>query len=304
VPSAATIPADPLTPHEGFAPIAGLGRIWYRVVGTGRGTPLVLIHGGPGGRSCTMRDLDRLGVDRPVIFYDQLGTGRSDRPPGTSYWTLAHFVDELDALRRTLGLREVHLLGRSWGASVALEYVLTKGDSGVRSLTLMAPLVSTPRWIADARALVATLPEPQRHAVAEAERTGQYDAPAFLAANDSFAARYGSRTGMGSSFGDCLGVKGNAGMYRAMWGPTEFAATGTLKDHDRESRLAELRLPVLFVAGEFDEARPGTVRHFSTLVPGSRFVVIPGAAHATSVDAPEVTVAELRRFLGEVEVRR
>jgi pimeloyl-ACP methyl ester carboxylesterase len=67
---------DRPAPHEGFANVPG-GRVWYRVVGTGPGTPLLLLHGGPGMPSYYLSSLAVLGKDRPVIFYDQLGAGRS-----------------------------------------------------------------------------------------------------------------------------------------------------------------------------------------------------------------------------------
>src|SRR4051812_41116509 len=165
--------AAALAPGEGMLTVPG-GRIWYHVVGSGPGTPLLLIHGGPGGRSCAMRELGALGDDRPVIFYDQLGTGRSERPGDTTFWNLPHFVAEVAAIRQQLGLRELHLLGHSWGGTVAAEYVLTHGSSGVRSLTLAAPLLSTSRWLADARELVSQLPDSLQRAIAEGEATGRY----------------------------------------------------------------------------------------------------------------------------------
>jgi len=89
-----------INPGEGFLEVKG-GRIWYKVVGTGKGTPLLLIHGGPGSRSCEgIPGYSTLGNDRPVIFYDQLGSGHSDRPTDTTLWQLPRFVDEVEALRK------------------------------------------------------------------------------------------------------------------------------------------------------------------------------------------------------------
>ena len=290
-----------LAPGERMVAVPG-GRVWLRVVGAGPGTPLLLIHGGPGGRSCRLHELRALADERPVIFYDQLGTGRSERPADTTYWNVAHFVDEVAAIRQALGLREVHLLGHSWGGTVAAEYLLTRGDGGVRSVTLAAPLLSTPRGLEDARALVAELPEPQRRAIAEAEATRRYDTPAFAAANDSFSVRYNTRRAPSpAAVADCQGAPGNGAMYRAMWGPSEFSATGTLRDYDRTPRLGELRLPVLLMAGEFDEARPETMREFQRRIPNARVAIVPGAAHGMMNDEPAATVAAVRAFLRDAE---
>jgi proline iminopeptidase len=301
VPASSTVGSASLTPGDGMLAVPG-GRIWYRVVGSGPGTPLLLIHGGPGGRSCRLHELRALADERPVIFYDQLGTGRSERPADTTYWNVAHFVDEVTAIRQALGLREVHLLGHSWGGTVAAEYLLTRGMAGVRSVTLAAPLLSTPTWIADANVLVSQLPEAQRAAIAEAEASRRYDSPAFAAANDSFSVRFNTRRApSAAAAADCVGAPGNGAMYRAMWGPSEFSATGTLRDYDRTARLGELRLPVLLMAGEHDEARPETMRAFQRRIPGARVAIIPGAAHGMMNDEPAATVAAVRAFLHDAE---
>ena len=107
---------------EGFIDVPG-GRVWYRVVGSGSGTPLLLLHGGPGVPSYYLKPLMALADERPVIFYDQLGCGHSDRPADSTLWTIDRYVEELDQVRRTLGLSQVHLLGHSWGTILANEYV-------------------------------------------------------------------------------------------------------------------------------------------------------------------------------------
>jgi uncharacterized protein YndB with AHSA1/START domain len=75
--------AERLTPREGFATVPR-GKVWYRVVGDGPGVPLVVLHGGPGAPSYYLASLARLGAERPVVFYDQLGAGRSDQPSDTT----------------------------------------------------------------------------------------------------------------------------------------------------------------------------------------------------------------------------
>ena len=298
----------PATLPEGDGMLPGPGgRIWYRVVGSGTGTPIIGIHGGPGGTSCRLRELGRLGAERPVIIYDQLGSGRSERRDAvadTALWTLPRFVAEIDSIRARLGLREVILSGYSWGGSVALEYALTRPNSGVKALVLGSPLVGTRRWLADADTLVMALPEPQRRAIAIADSTGRYDAPEFKVANDTFTARHVQRPGPGSaSFPECAGVKGNDAIYRYMWGPSEFRSTGTLRDYDRTTRLGELRLPVLFIAGEHDEARPSTMRELAARTPGAEVVIVPGVGHRLLADAPEATTAAIRDFLARHGVR-
>jgi proline iminopeptidase len=92
-------------------------------------------------------------------------------------------------------------------------------------------------------------------------------------------------------------------VYNYMWGPSEFTATGPLRAYDGTARLGELRLPVLFTTGRYDEAMPGTVAYYQTLVPGARLVVLDNSAHLTMQDEPERYVQVVREFLREVESR-
>ena len=119
---------------EGFIQVTG-GRVWYRVVGNKRATPLLVLHGGPGFPSYYLKPLARLADERSVIFYDQLGAGHSDRPNDTTLWQIPRFVKELQTVRDTLGLGEIYIFGHSWGASLAVDYMLTN-PKGVKGLIL------------------------------------------------------------------------------------------------------------------------------------------------------------------------
>ncbi|CAN5860741.1 hypothetical protein BH11GEM2_BH11GEM2_31260 [soil metagenome] len=82
-PSATTAPAPMLGEGEAMLPVRG-GRIWYKKSGAGTGTPMVLLHGGPGAGSFYLKPFEALGNDRVVIRYDQLGAGKSDRLTDTT----------------------------------------------------------------------------------------------------------------------------------------------------------------------------------------------------------------------------
>jgi proline iminopeptidase len=119
------VAAAAVEPGEGFVEVTG-GRVWYRVVGSGAATPVLLLHGGPGFTSHYLEAVGRLADERPVVFYDQLGAGRSDRPEDLTLWKAERFVEELAQIRAALGLEKVHLLGHSWG-------------DGTRTTSLRAP---------------------------------------------------------------------------------------------------------------------------------------------------------------------
>ena len=289
-----------LVPGEGFAAVPG-GKVWYRVYGSGERTPLVLLHGGPGGRSCGFSVLSELSADRPLVIYDQLGSGRSERPTDTTLWRTERFVEELAALREALGLTRIHLLGHSWGGALATEYLLTKKPAGVDSVILSSPLISTPRWLADANRLRSTLPSPVQAALDKCQTVATADEPGCQAANDAFEERFVRGATSLPPAPDCEGVTSNDVIYRQMWGAAEFTATGSLRDFDRSDRLGELRLPVLFIAGRNDEAVPDTLADFQRRIPGAQLTVLEHSAHSTYRTETAEYVRIVREFLSSVE---
>ena len=289
------------SPGEGFVDVSG-GRIWYRIVGGGPGTPLLLLHGGPGVPSVYLKPLEALANERPVVFYDQLGSGQSNRPKDNSLWTIQRFVEEVGQVRRALGLNQIHLYGHSWGSMLAASYMLTR-PSGVRSLTLASAPMSIPRYARDARDLLTTLPEASRTAIETHERDGSFDSPEYQAAMMDFYKRYLARRQPWSAEIEKAFAELNPDVYVYMQGPSEFTITGTIKDYDVTGRLKDITVPTLFTAGEYDEVRPEAVRFYQSLVPGSRLAVIENAAHLTMQDEPERYLQVLREFLHEVEGR-
>ena len=299
---ACTHARDRIEPGEGFVDVPG-GPVWYKVTGTGDGLPLLALHGGPGGTSCGLSRLEPLGDQRPVIRYDQLGTGRSGRPEDMSLWQAERFVEALDVIRQELGLERFHLLGHSWGGALAAAYLIEKGTDGIASVILSSPLISTPAWIEDANFLRAQLPQEVQDTLSQHEAAGTIDSEEYKAASLEFYKRhvYGGEPSQKPDA--CEGVVGSSVIYNFMWGPTEFRATGNLVDFDLTTRLHEIDIPVLFMAGEFDEARPARLAEFQRLIPGAELVVIKDAAHSSLGRKPEIYRATVEKFLDRIESR-
>lgn len=288
---------------EGFVDVEG-GKIWYKIIGEGDGIPLLVLHGGPGSRSCSLiPGYSLLSSERPVIFYDQLGSGNSDRPTDTSLWKIDRFVDEIDHLRNALDLEELHILGHSCGSTFLIEYMVSKKPEGVKSVIFSSPMLSTSVWIKDAKLLLSKMPADLQDTIKKYEEIKDYNAPAYLAATDSFYARHLTRkTWPPLKTTDCENVPGfNTDVYNYMWGPTEFTATGTLKNFDRTSDLDNITQPILFLTGEYDEARPETMYEFQKLSRDARVEIIEGAAHWTMIDQPEKVAEVIGGFLKDVE---
>ncbi len=290
-------------PREGFLNVPG-GPVWYRVSGGGTGIPLLVLHGGPGGTSCGFSALAPLASEREIVVYDQLGSGRSGRPADRTLWRVERFVEELDAVRKQLGLKRVHLMGHSWGGSLAAAYVLSKGTEGVESLILASALLSTPDWLRDAAVLKKELPVEVQELMQRHEAAGTTNDPEYRRAEMEYTRRFVQRNAGAVRSADCDDSAFNRVIYEQMWGPTEFHATGSLKSFDVTGRLGELRLPVLLMVGEFDEARPETAARYQKLIPGAKLKVIQGAAHSNLQDNPEATLRVLEEFLQGVEDKK
>ena len=282
------------------------GHVFWRRFGNDGGIPLLVIHGGPGLTSSYLESLAALGDTRPVIFWDQLDCGRSDCPKNPALWTLERFVEELDLVRAALTPGPVHILGHSWGSTLAMEWLVTRRPAGIASVTFASPCLSTPRWIQDTRALVARLSPDAQTAITEAEHTGNFGTPGYQAAvwgewMCAHIVRQLSLEAVESLIGSLAELNANLEMLEYMWGPSDFTVTGSLKSFDRTSELGSLTMPVLFHCGEFDEARPDTVREQAALTPSAEVVIIAGAGHLTMIDAPKQATRAIRDFLARVD---
>ena len=284
------------------------GRLYVRINGRldAPRPPIVMIHGGPGGSHAAFLPLLGLAEDRAVILYDQLDSGLSDRPNNPANWTVERFTSELEAIRNALGIKRWHVLGASWGGTVALEYGARR-PAELKSLILAGPLISTRSWIADANALRGQLP-PETQRVLTACDPPAPITPSCEAATDEFYSSYWMREprskGMKRYIAARPALQLNSKLYSSMWGPSEFVATGTLRDYDGELLLAKLNgAATLFIGGQYDEARPNTLASFAGRVPNAEFAVIPGAGHALASDRPEETLGILRAWLNRQDQR-
>jgi proline iminopeptidase len=284
-----------LRPLEGYIEVTG-GKVWYRIYGEGNKTPMLILHGGPGSSSYGLTPLKVLSKDRPVIFYDQLGCGRSTRITDTTLMTIERYVEELEQVRKALNLKDFYLYGQSWGPALGLDYYL-KYPSEVKAIIFSSPLFSTNLWIKDADTLIATLPDSVQVIIRENEKNKTFDNDAYKRAVKLYYSKFLRRTERRKSQADSAKMFSGTNVYEFMWGPSEFTATGNLLNYDRVNRLNEVAVPTLLLTGEYDEARPGTVRYFQSLIPGSEFTVIKNSGHVTVQDNPEQTIDRINEFL-------
>ncbi len=274
------------------------GEIWYRVVGSGTGTPLILIHGGPGISSDYLKSMEALGEDRPVVRYDQLGAGKSDVVTDTSLFAISRFVEELETLRRHLGLERVHLYGHSWGSILAFEYYRAHPEH-VSSLILASEVLDMPAYYGNMRRLISEMPDSMSRAVQLKEAGQPYDTSAFRAAGRRLL-QYSSRKPVMVD-ADSMVRSANGAVTDYLNGTSVFKPNGRLRDYDATPLLRTVKVPVLCTAGEFDFVGPELVKQHASLTPGARFAMIPGAAHMVQWDNAPANNDAVRAFLRDVD---
>jgi proline iminopeptidase len=287
---------------EGFIEVEG-GKIWYRIDGKGDKTPVLLLHGGPGSSSFNLDPLKELSQDRPVIFLDQLGCGRSTRITDTTLMTIEKNVEQLEQVRKALKLDKFYLYGHSWGTMLGMDYYV-KYPKGIQGLIFSSPLFSTKIWTDDADTLIKTLPEATQKAIRESERQKKYASEAYKEAMKVYYKAYVRRSDKSKSQQDSAAKFFGENVYNFMWGPSEFTATGNLLNYNRLKDLPKITVPTLLTAGEFDEARPSSVRYYTSLIPGAQFKEIPQAAHSTMMDNPKEYIGVLREFLRKMDIAK
>lgn len=289
------------TTKEGFIKVTG-GKVWYKIVGADKkGIPLLVLHGGPGAPHDYLNTLEELAKERPVIFYDQLGCGNSDKPIDTSLWNLPRFVEELEQVRMALHLDKLHILGQSWGTMLAASYMIEKSPKGIVSLVFSGAYLSSPRWIADQKKWVSQLPASIQDTIAKYEENGDFSSPAYQEAMTLFYNKHLCRL---EPWPQCLIAtleKSSTEIYGYMIGPSEFTLNGTLKDEDLTDELYKIKCPVLFTCGEFDEATPWTTAYYKSKIPNSEIYVFKDASHSHHLEKQDGYMTLVGNFLKKAE---
>jgi L-proline amide hydrolase len=279
--------------REGKAPFRVDGDVaetWYRIDGDLRPgdpdapAPLVTLHGGPGATHDYLLVLTDLAQDgRAVVFYDQVGNGRSSHYPerGADFWTVDLFVQELGNLVDALGIADRHhVLGSSWGGFLAQEYALTH-PRGLKSLVLADTAASFPDFLAEANRLRAELPPDVEATLKRHEEAGTTDDPEYEEACMVFYRRHLCRLDpWPQELIDAFGwIAKDPTVYHTMNGPSEFHVIGSIKDWQAKDRLGQIDVPTLLTSGRYDEATPALQETMRDGIPNSQWALFEESSH-------------------------
>lgn len=284
--------------REGFVDLQGY-KTWYEIHGEDQtGTPLFVVHGGPGFPHNGLNNTAELSDNGyPVILYDQLGCGLSERPKDNSLWTVETFLEELNELRKHLGFEKINLLGQSWGGSLVMEYCL-KYSNHVDKLILHSPLIDSQLWVEEADRLKDQLPNNQGTRMRELEQAGDTDTEEYEKLSDLFDETFVMRVKpKPQEYYDTINGAGLE-VYHTMWGPSEAFCTGNLKDWSIINRLKDIRHEALLISGKLDEATPKQMQIIADNIPYVKWELFERSSHCANLEEPDKYLKTVADFVG------
>lgn len=284
----------------------GPHRVWIEEVGSSPTLRVLLLHGGPGATHEYFEILERHfpAARIQLIYYDQLGSGRSDAPDDDSLWTIERFVDEVEQVRRALNLtsHDFVLLGHSWGGLLAIEYALAHPDA-LKGLIVTNMMTSIPLYNRYAsEVLEPQLPAGVRDQLHDFEERGDPLDPRWeeLLA-EHFYPRHVCRLPV---WPDSL-RRGfyhlNRHVYELMQGPNELGASGRIARWDRTADLPRLTVPTLFIGARWDTMDPQQIEWSASRVPHGSYLYCPAGSHLAMYDDEATWFGGVTAWLSALE---
>ncbi|KUJ17957.1 proline iminopeptidase [Mollisia scopiformis] len=284
---------------------------WYKVVGDLNVTspsivPLITLHGGPG--VChellgPLADLnEQYGI--PVIFYDQIGNGKSthirEKAGDEAFWSVELFMRELDNLIDYLGIRDgFDLYGQSWGGLLASQYA-TLHPKGLRKMILANSPASVELVLKGEEALRAALPKEVRETIERCEREGTTDSEEYAKALEVYRKRHICRI---DPFPEEMNIamrhmKEDPTVVNTMWGGDKLKPTGSLKDWTIIKDIPKIEVETFVLHGRYDQVQDISVIPFFELLPRVRWVTLEKSSHLPFFEERERYMELLGGFCG------
>jgi proline iminopeptidase len=287
---------------------AGDYRVWTKRIGNNPSVKMLLLHGGPGLTHEYLEPFDSwlpaAGVE--YYYYDQLGSAYSDQPEDQSLWTLPRFVDEVDQVRRALGLDRSNfvLFGHSWGGLLAIEYALTHPGQ-LKGMIVSSMMASASAY--NEYATQVLMPQMDQDALTEIQRletSGQTSDPRFdELIMKHFLVDHLLRLPPSEWPEPVLRSVShmNGAIYNLLQGPSELGISGTMVDWDRSTDLAKITVPTLMIGATHDTMDPAHLEWMAAQLPNGRYHHCPNGSHFSFIDDQESYFAGLTDFLHQLD---
>lgn len=286
----------------------GKFKVWTKKVGNNPRIKLLLLHGGP---ACTHEYFECMDSFLPAegieyYYYDQLGSFYSDQPKDSSLWTTERFVEEVEQVRKALGLNKdnFYLLGHSWGGILATEYALKYQDN-LKGLIISNMVMSIPEYNEYAnRVLAKQMPQEVVDSVRAMEARKDYENPRYMELLiPNFYEKHICRMPQ-ADWPDPVkrGLNHvNPDIYVLMQGPSEFSASGRLEKWDRKADMPKIKVPTLAIGAGNDTMDPAQMEWISKTVQHGRFLFCPNGSHMDMWDDQQTYFKGLIAFLKDVD---
>lgn len=286
-------------------------RVWTKRVGNNPRIKVLLLHGGPAMTHEYFEAFDSYfpaaGIE--YYYYDQLGSAFSDQPNEPELWDVARFVDEVEQVRKALGLdrENLYLLGHSWGGILAMEYAL-KYQQHLKGLVISNMMSSIPAYNDYASRVLMPAMEPAVLAeIQQLEAAGKTDDPRYMELLiPHHYEKHLIRMPVGQ-WPDPLNrsfQRLNKAIYVPMQGPSELGASGKLLNWDRSGDLGKITVPTLVIGAKHDTMDPAHMEKMAGQVQKGRFLHCPNGAHMAMYDDQKVYVEGVVRFVQDVDTGR
>ncbi|HEV2816987.1 MAG TPA: proline iminopeptidase-family hydrolase [Allosphingosinicella sp.] len=286
-------------------------RVWTRRVGNNPRLKVLLLHGGPAMTHEYFEAFDSFfpGEGIEYYYYDQLGSAYSDQPNDDALWTIPRFVDEVEQVRRALGLDRGNfcLLGHSWGGMLAIEYALAHQDA-LKCLIISNMMDSIPAYNVYAHdVLMPAMDQTQLRLVQELEASHRTEDPRYM---QTLLPMHYEQHILRRPFAQwpepVLRSMGrlNQHLYTLMQGPSELGASGRLVDWDRSADLHMINVPTLVIGARYDTMNPAWMQAMANRLPRGRYLYCPQGSHMAMYDDQACYFGGLIRFLRGVERSR
>jgi len=301
--------ADAVYPiREGFVDAHGV-MIYY--MSTGRGQPLMILHGGPGAsHDYFLPYLLPLMRHHRVVFIDERGSGQSQKLENPSGYTIENMVEDVEAVRQALGLGKISLLGHSYGGALAQAYAL-KYQRNLSHLILASTWSSTVAMNQVFVRMKQNMTPELRNRIDKLEAEGLFghgkDYEKNRYTNNYMIAAWGEgyfpyvyHNRPDPNYDPIEQGKTSWDLYREMWGEHgEFVIDGNLKTVEYLDRLPNIKVPTLIIVGDHDECDPSLSKTMHSKIAGSKLVILPSSGHMTFVDQPKMFLEAVDQFLSE-----
>jgi proline iminopeptidase len=286
----------------------GKYKVWTKRVGNNPKIKVLLLHGGPSGTHEYFESFDSFFPQEGIeyYYYDQLGSYYSEQPTDSSLWTIERFVEEVEDVRKGLGLDSTnfYLLGNSWGGILAMEYAF-KYQQNLKGLLICNMMASAPEYGRYADEVLAKQMDPKvLEEVRAIEAKKDFSNPRYMELlipnyYEKHLCRFPAPEWpdpVNRSFKHM-----NSTVYTFMQGPSEFGISGRLAKWDVKERLPELIVPTLTVGATHDTMDPEHMMWMSTQVKKGRFLLCPDGSHLSMWDDQKHFFPGVIQFIKDVD---